>query len=144
MPTIRAFIAFDTPPAICDEMSRLQQELKKSSADVRWEPPDKFHATIKFLGDVKEEILPTVLTRIGAVAESTPAFDITYQTLGCFPNRRNPRVIWVGCSNTDGTLELLKTRLDVELLPLNFEIESRAFHPHVTLGRVRSPKGKST
>ena len=141
MAPLRCFIAFDTPSAIREEMSRLQVELKKSSADVRWESSDKFHATIKFLGDVNEEVLPGILKRIEAVAAGSQAFEVVYGTLGCFPNRREPRVIWMGCANADGRLEALKHLLDVELLPFGFEIERRTFHPHVTLGRVKSPRG---
>jgi 2'-5' RNA ligase len=141
MPSIRTFIAFDTPRPIREKISELQTELKKTDADVRWEPIEKFHATIKFLGDVNEAILPAVLTKIQSVVESHTSFEVVYTTLGCFPHRKNPRVLWVGCENTDGTLELLKTRLDVELLSFGFEAEQRQFHPHITLGRIKSSKG---
>ena len=141
MPSFRTFIAFETPVAVREKIRELQTELKKADADVRWEPMEKFHATIKFLGDVKEDTLPAVLAKIQAVAESHASFEVVYTSLGCFPHRKNPRVLWVGCENTDGRLELLKTRLDVELLPFGFEVEQRQFHPHITLGRVKSPKG---
>jgi RNA 2',3'-cyclic 3'-phosphodiesterase len=141
MPPVRTFIAFATPPDIRSGMLALQSELKKANADVKWESPDKFHATIKFLGDVAEGMLPNMLNKIRVAAEATAPFEVSYQTLGCFPNKKNPRVIWIGCHNADGTLDFLKTRLDVDLLPLDFEIEERAFHPHITLGRVRSQRG---
>ena len=141
MPSLRTFIAFDTPGSIREEIRELQSELKKSSADIRWEPSEKFHATIKFLGDTDEKKMPDVLARIQTIVKQFPVFAITYASLGCFPNRNNPRVIWLGCQNADGALELLKTRLDVELLPLGFDIEDRRFHPHITLGRVKSSRG---
>lgn len=143
MPSIRTFIAVETPLEIREKIQKLQTELKKAKSDVRWESMEKFHATIKFLGDIDEQKLPAVLTRIKSVIERHRSFELIVQTIGCFPNAKHPRVVWIGCTNADGVLDLLKTSLDVELLPLGFEIEDRAFHPHITLGRVKSSKGIS-
>jgi 2'-5' RNA ligase len=60
--------------------------------------------------------------------------------VGCFPNSRRPRVLWVGL---DGGEPLLAIQEAVEQAtePLGFEREHRKFHPHLTLGRVRLPNG---
>jgi 2'-5' RNA ligase len=142
MPSIRTFIAFDTPPGIRKEMSDLQSRLRKSGADVRWESPEKFHATIKFLGDVEETQLPGVLAKIRETGGLHRSFEIVYKSVGGFPDVTNPRVVWIGCENPDGRLLLLKNALDTALLPYGFEIEARPFHPHITLGRVKSTRGK--
>ncbi|MBI4548988.1 MAG: RNA 2',3'-cyclic phosphodiesterase [Ignavibacteriae bacterium] len=140
MPPIRAFIAFETPYEIRDEIYALQSQLKNSQADVRWEFLEKFHVTIKFLGNVDEQALPDVISSIETALGKYTCFDVTYQGLGAFPNLRNPRVIWVSCVNADGILEKAKNELDDALLPLGFEKEDRTFHPHITLGRVKSSK----
>jgi 2'-5' RNA ligase len=143
MASIRTFIAFDTPDHIRNEMKILQDELKKSRADVKWEPIDKFHATIKFLGNIEEALLPKVLSTCEQSLTTCSSFGIAYQSLGCFPNKKNPRVIWIGCDNPDGKLLQIKNTLDKALFPLGFEIEDRPFHPHITLGRIKIPKGFS-
>ena len=56
---------------------------------------------------------------------------------------KSPRVLWIGCENPDGRLLPLKNALDSGLLPEGFEVEDRPFHPHVTLGRVKSLRGKN-
>ncbi len=122
-------------------MLKLQQKLKEATADVRWESPSKFHATIKFLGDTDESTIPRLVQRIDGVARRHAPFRVTYENLGAFPGRDHPRVIWIGCQNADGTLESVKKQLDGELAELGFEIEQRPFHPHVTMGRVKSEKG---
>ena len=66
--------------------------------------------------------------------------DVIFEKLGCFPNPKQPRVMWVGCTNPDKRLESIKIMLDTELAPLGFEIEHRAFRPHITLGRVKGSK----
>lgn len=140
MESIRTFIAFDTPEEIRGEILKLQDRLRSSDADVRWESSGKFHVTIKFLGDVRDSHMAGVLSRIAGAVKGRPPFAVTYQRLGAFPDRKRPRVIWLGCENTDGTLLAMKEALDRELQPLGFEIEERRFHPHVTLGRVKSPR----
>jgi 2'-5' RNA ligase len=138
MKFIRTFVAFDTPSPIKDEMEKLQSELKKAGADVKWERKDKFHATIKFLGDVSEEKLPAVLNEISAIVSKTLETEVIYQNLGAFPNKYNPRVIWIGCDNPEGILLSFKNMLDQKLFQFGFDIENRPFHPHITLGRIRS------
>jgi len=141
MASVRTFIAFDTPLSLKEEIGKIQSILKETRADVRWETDNKFHVTIKFLGDVDENILPTILTTVKNVTERYHPFSIIYQTVGAFPNKNRPRVLWVGCTNTDRQLLDMKNELDEALKPYGFEIEERQFHPHVTLGRVKSPSG---
>lgn len=140
MAGIRTFIAFDTPELIRKEMRIFQSELKKSNTDVKWEPEDKFHATIKFLGDVSEFTLPSVLVSIESVVKKYSSFEVMYQTVGTFPDIRHPRVVWIGCENPDGILKNLKNELDTVLQSFGFEMEKRSFHPHITLGRVKGDR----
>lgn len=141
MPSIRTFIAIETPAPIRKDILGLQYRLKQSGADVRWEAEDKFHATVKFLGDVDETLLPAVFAKIESVALQHRACEIVFESLGCFPDSKSPRVVWVGCTDIDRKIGALKSMLDNELRVLGFEIESRPFRPHITLGRVKSQKG---
>lgn len=141
MGTHRTFIAFDTPETIRTIISGIQSDLRGEGADVRWEHPSKFHVTIKFLGDVDEEVIPDVRTVIADTVRHHGTFDVIYAEIGAFPSIRRPRVIWAGIKSVSSTLEELKSSLDRNLLRFGFEPEARAFHPHVTLGRVKSPAG---
>src|SRR5260221_5183553 len=141
MGSIRTFIAFDTPARVREAMMAVQEELAEPDADVRWESPEKSHTTIKFLGGVDESILPGVLETTRSVCGTFRPFEVTYEGVGAFPEGRHPKVIWTGCLNADGSLASLKSALDRALVPFGFPIEERAFRPHLTLGRVRSPRG---
>lgn len=140
MAAIRTFIAIETPESVRRAIIGVQNELRKSNADVRWEGEEKLHATVKFLGNVEEKILPSVLERIRTVAGESDRCTVVFETVGFFPDKRHPRVVWMGCTNPDGKLEKLKIMLDKELRPFGFEIESRSFRPHITLGRIKSEK----
>ena len=141
MASLRTFLAIEVPEAGRSVLRSVQDQLKTSRADVRWEATEKMHATLKFLGNVDEVRLPTIVGRLEKITAKHPSFRLTITSLGCFPNVQRPRVIWAGCADEDGTLELVKTAIDVDLLTEGFEIEEKHFHPHVTLGRVRSPVG---
>ena len=143
MASIRTFIAIETPSDIRAKIISLQRTLKQIDADVRWESEDTLHTTIKFLGDVNENILPTLVSLIEPIAQNQSPCTIIIEKSGCFPNTHQPRVIWVGCTNPDNKLTAIKKMIDTALQPHGFEIEQRAFTPHITLGRVKGTKNLS-
>ncbi len=124
-------------------MKKIQDQLKESHADVKWELPHQLHATIKFLGDVEERSMPEILSAIRAATTGISRFSITYRSVGSFPDNRHPRIVWIGCEEDTGRLLQLKNNLDKLLLPLGFAVEDRKFHPHITLGRVKSSRNLS-
>ncbi len=140
MNTIRTFIAIDTPEEFKPEITKLQGTLKATRADVRWEHEKKFHITLKFLGDVKEKILPGMVSHLDSVLRECSSFDLTYSNLGCFPNKKFPKIIWVGAHNTDGKLEEIQSTIEDELISFGFNREKNRFMPHITIGRVKGEK----
>lgn len=137
---MRLFIAIDSPASVKAQMADIQAKFIKSETDVKWETADKFHITLKFLGETKDELLPAINDILGTIGTKFQQFQIEYNDIGCFPNWKQPRVIWVGANETTGTLLKIKRFLDIELEKLGFEIEDRKFHPHITLGRVKSQR----
>jgi 2'-5' RNA ligase len=138
---MRTFIAVDTPENIKRKMTDVQSELKQSEADFKWETSNKFHITIKFLGEVKETMIDDIIGIIQEISSNFPPFPLQYEKVGSFPNLKNPRVIWIGCRDISQNLSKIKHMLDGELKQFGFEAEERAFHPHITLGRVKSQRG---
>ncbi len=139
MSTQRIFIAFKTPPEVIATLADIVMRLRSAAPRVRWEPPDKFHCTIKFLGNVDTGIVEDIGSDIRGIVAASPVFQVTYATVGAFPNRRAPRVVWIGCSEPTGVLARMKSELDTTLAPRGFEVEDRPFSPHLTLGRVKDP-----
>jgi len=62
--------------------------------------------------------------------------------MGAFPHLKNPRVIWVGLVNGSQILTSLQKEIETELEKIGFQPEDRPFHPHLTLGRMKSSRGK--
>ncbi len=139
METIRAFIAIPLPHSLLEKLAALQRQLEKQvpSRSVRWVRLDGIHLTLKFLGDTLTEKLPEIERALAAVAQHAPACTFTVGELGCFPNPRRPRVVWVGVQEPTGRMAALQDGIEEVMAPFGYPPEGRGFTPHLTLGRVR-------
>lgn len=140
MPLLRLFIAVQTPPQIRSQISPIIRQLKESNAEVRWEPEEKLHATIKFLGGTDEAILERISSELERVCADHGGLSLSYRGLGCFPNRQRPRVIWIGMEDMKGNLSSLHEKIESSMALLGFEREERSFRLHITLGRVKGAR----
>jgi RNA 2',3'-cyclic 3'-phosphodiesterase len=137
---MRLFIALNLPEG---ERRRIQEAavpLQEAGLPVRWVEPEAYHVTLKFLGDVRQETVPVVERVMARVAEGTRAFTARVGGFGAFPTIRRPRVLWLGVEPTPA-LRCLKQDLEWGLASHGFERETRAFHPHITLGRAGEQEG---
>ena len=142
MDEIRSFIAIEIPANVKQKLKELLTDFQKSGADVKWVRPEGIHLTLKFLGSVSRDMLERITLAIQPVVEAQEPFPLKAHGVGCFPGIRNPRVVWVGLEQERGTASTLHREIELKAAELGFAPEGRPFQPHLTLGRVRSPKGK--
>ena len=138
METVRAFVAVPLPSSLLDELASLQRRLKRQVPDlsVRWVRPEGVHLTLKFLGDTPVDKLPKIKQALAAVARHAPSCAFAVGGLGCFPNPRRPRVVWIGVQEPTGRLAAVQDAIEEVMTPLGYEPEGRGFKPHLTLGRI--------
>ncbi len=143
MTTIRAFIAVQLPDEVKDALGEVQRALKSrvSPSAVRWVRPEQMHLTLFFLGDTDTDKLPSVRDAMDVVATSHAPFVMRLGGVGCFPNARRPRVVWVGLAEEEAQLVSLKAALDASLAPLDWTPDDKPFRAHLTLGRVKDERG---
>lgn len=139
---MRSFVAIELPTPIKVNIKDIQHKLKSSGSDVRWTKAEGIHLTIKFLGNVEHEQIPGVSVILARCSATIPSFMLDVCSLGAFPNERNPKVVWMGIRDDRGHLDKLQKSLEKGLSDIGFKEEKRAFTPHLTLGRVRSPQKK--
>ena len=137
----RLFIAIDTPPPALSAMIAARNELRTVRADVKWEPGDKLHCTLKFLGDTPTEKVAPLTAALHTLSQATPPITIAYGGLGVFPARGEPRIIWAGINDRAGQLARLAASIDELAAGFGYEKDRRGFQPHVTLGRVKGTRG---
>jgi len=139
---IRAFLAIELPDSLRPGLAQVMGELKKSQADVRWVAVGNIHLTLKFFGNVPdEEIGALALAARQAATEAAP-FQLQVTGAGAFPSPQAPRVVWVGLGGDVLPLTQLYYRLEKGFAALGYLPEGRAFNPHLTLGRVKSPANR--
>lgn len=137
---MRLFVAVNLPDDVRERIRAVSASLEEKGYPVRWLPPENYHLTLKFLGEVRNERVPTVSRVVERVASQTGAFSMDITGVGAFPTIRRPRVLWVGVTPSPA-LRCLKQDLEWALAEHGFERETRAFHPHVTIGRADSKDG---
>lgn len=141
---LRLFVAVVPDPPLLERVAALLTRLR-SAADragwrVGWVPPRNLHLTLKFLGWVPPEAVPAIDGALRPVAARTP-FQIQLRGVGAFPPQGRPRVIWVGVQQGADDLVSLAQSVEAALETIGFSREGRAFHPHLTLGRVKTAAG---
>ncbi len=136
---LRTFVALPLSEAGHERLDAVQQKLIRALPDgaIRWVPPTNVHLTLFFLGDVAVGRLPVIREALAVVARNVAPFPFEVRGLGAFPHLRRPRVLWVGVAERAGRLALLHRAVNEVLAQVGFEPETRPFHPHLTLGRVR-------
>jgi len=133
---VRLFVAINLPAALQNLIHEGTASLRDAGMPARWADPEKIHLTLKFLGDVRDERRDEAVAALREAAAGSVPFELELESVGAFPSLRRPRVVWLGVK---ATLPLRALKHDVEhaYAQLGFERESRAFHPHLTLGRAR-------
>jgi RNA 2',3'-cyclic 3'-phosphodiesterase len=136
---VRCFIAIDLSDEVRSALDSAQGRLRARApaADVRWVDPAGMHLTLQFLGEVSERRLADVRSALATAATTVSPMALACRGLGAFPGLTRPRVVWAGIHGAVGDL----SRLAAACQPLGFVPEKRSFRGHVTLGRVRSPRG---
>jgi 2'-5' RNA ligase len=137
---IRAFIAANPGEAVRAELLRLQGRLTRELAGtlfkISWLKPEAMHLTFFFLGDIPAARLDVIFRGLEKTARNFPGFGMSLAAAGCFGHPRAPRVLWAGLNAPP---ELFK--LQEHLAGALAIQENKPFHPHLTLGRVRSGRG---
>jgi len=139
---LRTFLAIEIPEEVRKGVALFQERLKsRIYGDIRWVRPEAIHLTLKFFGDIP----PGDVTGIANVVERAVAgvepLALAIGGTGVFPDLRRPRVLWVGILGDVARLLLLQAELEQGLERIGFPREERPFRPHLTLGRIRSPRG---
>jgi len=139
--TIRAFIAIKLPPEVRSSVEQVQRDLKSAIRPglVRWTPVEQIHLTLKFLGNIPDESVPELDAALRRACARVVPFELCASGLGCFPDSKRPRVLWVGLGGALDKLQELQKAIVIETERWG-EPEDRPFHPHLTLGRTKSTR----
>ena len=133
---VRLFLAINLDPDVRRDVFDATAGLREAAPSLSWGDESKLHLTLKFLGAQPAAAVEPIAEAMSGIASRHRSFALRVAEVGAFPNFRRARVVWIGVAR-DPRLELLHHDVEVECEKLGFELEGRAFRPHVTLARVK-------
>lgn len=138
--TVRLFIALELESSVRLSLAEPLATIHNAvlPGTVRWVPLENIHLTIKFLGDVPLTHVETIRSALGDAVHASSAFSVKVTGVGCFPNAKRPRVIWLGLDEPMKHLNTLHLAIEAAIAPLGYPTEARPFSPHLTIGRLRN------
>jgi 2'-5' RNA ligase len=104
--------------------------------NLKWEPKEKLHLTIKFIGDVSSQITDDISNELVFI-ENYASIKCAIKNFGFFYRDGRPNILWVGLE-TDVFLKRLITELNQRLNKFSIPIDNRKFNPHITLLRIKN------
>ncbi len=135
----RGFIAIDID--VLPKLVELENEIKKTGANVKLVEPKNVHITLKFLGDTEEAQIDEIEEIMKKSVEETNPFIIKFRNVGVFPNKGYMKVIWIGVENGE-QIGIIADKIDNQVSKLGFKREKRKFSSHLTIARVKSARNK--
>jgi 2'-5' RNA ligase len=140
MSRIRCFLGINFPIGItrriCDEAAALAAELKNSTWKIAWVPAANVHLTVKFFGMIEEASVEAIVGRLERELAKRASFDLEARAFGMFPDGNHPRVLWAGVKPQPALMQL-QTEIEQWMEETGYPREARAYHPHITIGRVK-------
>lgn len=140
------FCAIELPEELRERVAAHIATLRNvASGDrVSWQRAENLHLTLKFLGEIEQKRVAALSEAASRAVKQSQPFNLTIEGAGSFPPRGVPRVLWLGVSDSTGSLAGLQKHLEEECLVEGFEREERSFSPHLTIARIRAPQGART
>ncbi len=131
----RVFAAVPVPG---DARIHLVEGLRHFELPGRAVPPENWHVTLRFLGEVQPTAYERFLHGLDEVS-GLGGFSLRLEDMGAFPNPRRAAVVWVGIGAGATELADLAAIAEEAAVDAGLDPEERPFRPHLTLARVRPP-----
>jgi 2'-5' RNA ligase len=132
---IRLFVALKIPDQVRKEIILLRNSAYPGYHNYKWEPEDKIHLTLKFIGETEEKSLESLINDLEFINEY-PKLRCSLNRFGFFFRNKEPQILWMGLSVSDSVPEIAG-KLNIRLVKYGVKQEKREFKTHLTLMRIR-------
>ena len=127
---MRLFVGLDFPW----ETKQRLASLAGGIPGARWVPPENYHLTLRFIGEVPAHRAEEIDHALAALHGR--AFPLVLTGVGTFAKGGQETTLWIGVERNQA-LETLRAKAETALQRAGCEPERRRFTPHVTLARLR-------
>ncbi len=137
MQMIRVFFAIDLPEPIQDNLCHVIEQFHENKNDLHchWIEPHHFHITLQFLKEMRADDIVKMIQNVRQQLQEIKPFEIELNHLELFPNSRRPRYISL-IPTPNEILNQVAKCIGEGILATDYPIETRAYRPHLTLGRL--------
>jgi 2'-5' RNA ligase len=129
---IRLFAALPVPEEIGEGLARRQKGLPGA----RWRPIEALHITLRFFGDLREDVADDLDAALSTVTGAP--FEVSLEGAGAFGEGEAIHAVWAGVAE-NSALRQLAGRCEAAARRSGLKAETRSFKPHVTLAYLRHP-----
>ncbi len=137
----KLFAGIELDKHVRTQCASIAARLAAQGLDARFEPAEKLHITLAFLGWVDPEQIESVRDALHVAADVAPPFTLTLDTIGAFPHERRPKIVWIGSRDQGAPYRRLAYGARSAFEPLGFSFDKDAV-AHVTIARVKGGRGR--
>jgi RNA 2',3'-cyclic 3'-phosphodiesterase len=136
---MRSFFALEVSAPVGDYLKQVIEKLSKRAPEVKWVKRDAIHITLKFLGQIEEELAVKIQEALKPIGSRFAPFVVSLKEIDAFPSRRRARVVIVRLNKGVDEMKAVFEEVEEGLTGFDFEREAREYTPHITLGRMKVP-----
>jgi 2'-5' RNA ligase len=143
---LRLFVAILIPESVKGAVAQVQNDLRRAVPphSVRWTPPEQFHLTLKFLGDVDAQQVERLILALRQACQPFPPLELNLGEIGFFPHARRPRVVWVGVQDAGQRLASLERAVEGAVVQCEATPADEGDHAHGWPIELRDERGETT
>ena len=148
---IRAFLAVQLSEPLRTTLAAVQSDVKRRithelsrGVSLSWVRPASVHLTVKFLGDIADELVSPLRDAIADTLNAHRLIRIPLDRRGVFPRLQQPRILWIGpsdrweASEEAARLAAMHRAIDTCCVTMNLAPDTRPLSAHLTLARIKT------
>jgi RNA 2',3'-cyclic 3'-phosphodiesterase len=136
---MRAFFAIEVSDDVKKYLTTVAMTAAKHLDGVKWVNEAGRHITLKFLGEIEEEMAGKLQEATAHIGAKYAPFTATVKGIDAFPDKRRTRVIVIALENGVDNISNIYKDIEESCLASGIEKETRPYTPHITLGRKKVP-----
>lgn len=135
---MRLFIAVEPPAEAVAQLRPTVRVGRELFPELSWAPPEDWHLTLVFLGEVSGELVPDLAERLGRAVTGHRPLSLAVDGWGTFPeNSRRSSVLWAGLDGDTEPLTALAEDLREVARDAGLPVGTTPYVPHLTVARSR-------